>query len=311
MPCASQRVARGEHVVLGRVRRLGAGPERQVVGEADRPPDTSAAAAPPVLVGLVVERPPLVTVAPPPPVLQLARTGRRAPRSSARPADFELPPAPPSMLTSVSLGEGGPMDRFVLRGARVVDGTGAPDATRRRRGRGRHHRRRRRRGERAGATPRWSTSTGWCSRPGFIDPHTHYDAQVLWDPDLTPSSWHGVTTVVTGNCGFGIAPTRPEHRDDDHARARERRGHAATTRWRRASTGRSRRFPEYLDALDAAARCDSTSRRSLGHTPAALLRHGRRRHRAGGHRRRGGADARAGRRGDRRRARSASRPPAR
>ncbi len=49
--------------------------------------------------------------------------------------------------------------------------------------------------------------------PGFVDIHTHYDGQVTWDPYLRPSTYHGVTTVVMGNCGVGFSPCKPEERD--------------------------------------------------------------------------------------------------
>ncbi|MGA2932402.1 MAG: amidohydrolase family protein, partial [Acidimicrobiales bacterium] len=49
--------------------------------------------------------------------------------------------------------------------------------------------------------------------PGFVDIHTHYDGQATWDSRVTPSSWHGVTTAVMGNCGVGFAPVRPDAHD--------------------------------------------------------------------------------------------------
>src|SRR6202044_4050909 len=49
--------------------------------------------------------------------------------------------------------------------------------------------------------------------PGFVDPHTHYDAQICWDPMISCPSWHGVTSVVMGNCGVGVAPCKPDNRE--------------------------------------------------------------------------------------------------
>ena len=86
--------------------------------------------------------------------------------------------------------------------------------------------------------------------PGWVDIHTHYDGQATWDPILAPSSWHGVTTVVMGNCGVGFAPVKPEDRDflielmegvEDIPGAALSEG----INWQWES------FPEYLDALES------------------------------------------------------------
>ena len=97
------------------------------------------------------------------------------------------------------------MHDLVIRGGTVVDGTGAP-----------------KRvadvavdgklvtgvGGDIGKGRREIDARGMLVTPGFVDIHTHYDGQATWDPYLTPSSWHGVTTVVFGNCGVGFAPVR-------------------------------------------------------------------------------------------------------
>ena len=85
--------------------------------------------------------------------------------------------------------------------------------------------------------------------PGFVDVHTHYDAQVSWDPWLTPSSWHGVTTAVMGNCGVGFAPAHPDRHQwliELMEGVEDIPGSAMTDGidWQWES------FPEYLDAID-------------------------------------------------------------
>ncbi|HEX3456110.1 MAG TPA: amidohydrolase family protein, partial [Gaiellaceae bacterium] len=85
--------------------------------------------------------------------------------------------------------------------------------------------------------------------PGFIDIHTHYDAQILWDGDLTPSSWHGVTSVVMGNCGFAVAPTRPEHRDTI-VRTFENVEGMSMEALNEGIDWCFETFPEYLDAIE-------------------------------------------------------------
>jgi len=92
-------------------------------------------------------------------------------------------------------------------------------------------------------------ASGLLAMPGWVDVHTHYDGQVTWDPLLTPSFWHGVTTVVMGNCGVGFAPAAPGQREwlvglmegvEDIPGSALNEG----IRWDWES------FPEYLDALE-------------------------------------------------------------
>jgi N-acyl-D-aspartate/D-glutamate deacylase len=86
--------------------------------------------------------------------------------------------------------------------------------------------------------------------PGFIDIHTHYDAQVFWDPALTPSCWHGVTSVVAGNCGFSIAPVRPEHRELLVRTLQHVEDMAPDTLFEGVPWTDFETFPQYFDAIE-------------------------------------------------------------
>ncbi len=134
---------------------------------------------------------------------------------------------------------------LVLRGGTVVDGTGADARTAdiavtgglvtdvgRVEGRGR----------------REVDADGLLVTPGFVDIHCHYDGQATWDERLVPSTWHGVTTIVSGNCGVGFAPVRPA----DHDRLIELMEGVEDIPGSALHEGLSwawQSFPEFLDAL--------------------------------------------------------------
>ena len=137
------------------------------------------------------------------------------------------------------------MSRLAIRGGTVVDGTGAPGI---RADVAIEDGRIAEVGPNVGGDQELDAG-GAVVAPGFIDIHTHYDAQVFWDPALTPSCFHGVTTVVAGNCGFSIAPTRPADRELvgrtlEKVEDMDPACLAAGIPWDDFET-----FPEYLDAV--------------------------------------------------------------
>jgi N-acyl-D-aspartate/D-glutamate deacylase len=138
------------------------------------------------------------------------------------------------------------MHDVIIRGAEICDGTGTP---RRRADVAVRDGRISGVGRVAGAAQRVIDAAGRVLAPGFIDLHTHYDCQVSWDRALTPSCWHGVTTVVMGNCGFSIAPCRPADRELLMRMLLYVEG-MPTDALRAGIQWEWETFPEYLDTLE-------------------------------------------------------------
>lgn len=106
--------------------------------------------------------------------------------------------------------------------------------------------------------------------PGFVDIHTHYDAQIIWDRMMSISPWHGVTTTVLGNCGFGVAPTRAAHRDLIIRTLEKVEGMSVSAL--QAGLGEEwpfETFGEYLDAIDERGSAINMAV-LLGHTPLRM-----------------------------------------
>ena len=103
----------------------------------------------------------------------------------------------------------------------------------------------------SGSAARTIDAEGCVVAPGFIDIHSHYDAQVMWDPMLTISPWHGVTSVVMGNCGFGVAPAKPGNRLLLMQTLENVEGMSLAALEEGLDGWPFESFPEYLDAIEA------------------------------------------------------------